>query len=69
MRLLLEVEDEKAPFLKELLSSLPYVTTNELSTEKAQLLFDLVLATQQVKQHKEGNLNVKSIDDLLSELK
>lgn len=68
MRVLLDIKDEKALHLLEVLKSLPYVKTTTLTEEKAQLLEDLKESVDTLNQVKKGKIKLKSARDLFNEL-
>lgn len=68
MKYLLEIQDNKAAFILEILQSFSYVKTKALSTEKAEILSDLSESFNNVKLHREGKKQLKSGEDLLNEL-
>jgi predicted DNA-binding protein len=68
MRVLLDIKDEKALHLLEVLKSLPYVKTTTLTEEKAQLLEDLKESVDTLNQVKKGEIKLKSARDLFNEL-
>lgn len=68
MKILLDIKDSKAFHLMEVLKSLPYVKTEELTDEKAQLMSEIKEAVVNLKLVKEGKLKARSAKDLLNEL-
>jgi hypothetical protein len=68
MKVLLEVKDNKADFLMELLNSFSFVKTNPLSTHKAQVLGELKEAVDNMNLVKEGKLKPKPARVLFEEL-
>ena len=72
MKLLLNIRDDKAGFLLELLHNFPFVTTEEVpdATERteAQILEDLREALEEVKLAKEGKIELQSARDFLNGL-
>jgi len=72
MRLLLNIRDDKAGFLLELLRNFPFVTTEEVhdATERteAQIIEDLREALEEVKLAKEGKIELQSARDFLNGL-
>ncbi|MBI2259172.1 MAG: hypothetical protein HYU67_09785 [Flavobacteriia bacterium] len=68
MRLLLDINDNKAIYLLEILKSLPFVKTKLISNEKAILIEDLKESINELNLIKEGKLKGISAKDLLDEL-
>jgi len=68
MKLLLDIKDEKADFIMELLKSFPYVKTKEISPAKARAIAGLKEAIDQVNLAKEGKIKLKSARQLVDEL-
>lgn len=67
MKVLLEIEDEKAPSLLEVLRGLPYVTTEEID-EKQQLVEEIKEAVKELNLIKAGKKEARPAEDLLNEL-
>jgi hypothetical protein len=68
MKVLLEIKDNKATHLLEVLKGLSYVKVKTISDEKALLMEDLKEAAEQVRLHKQGKIKLKTAQDLLNEL-
>jgi hypothetical protein len=68
MRVLLDIKDNKALHLLEVLRGLSYVKTTPLSDEKALLIEEIKEAVDNLKLVKQGKLKAKSARDLLNEL-
>lgn len=68
MKVLLDIKDDKAHHLLEVLKGLSYVKTKMISDEKALLMEELKEAFEQVRMHKQGKIKLKSAQDLLNEL-
>ncbi len=68
MKVLLDIKDDKAGFLLEILRSLSFVKTKSLSDEKALLLSELKEAVDEMKLVKAGKRKGRKIEDLLNEL-
>ena len=68
MKLLLDIKDSKALHLLEVLKSLPYVKTKQLTEEKATLMSEIKDAVENLKLVKEGKIKAKPIDDILNDL-
>lgn len=67
MKVLLEIKDDKAPYLMEVLRGLAYVKAKPLGNEKALFLEELKDAIDEVKLAKAGKKKLKSFDDFLNE--
>jgi hypothetical protein len=48
MKLVIDVKENKAEFVKELLNSLPYVKTKTISTTKARFLEELKESVREI---------------------
>ncbi len=68
MKVLLDIEDNKALHLLEVLKSLPYVKTKQLTEEKAQLMSEIRDAVDNLKLVHQGKLKARPAKDLLDEL-
>jgi len=68
MKVLLEIRENKAPFLMELLNSFSFVKAQPLTNEKALLLQEIKEAVDTVNSVKKGDASARSAKDLLSEL-
>jgi len=68
MKLTIEVEDDKAAFLMELLRNFSFVKMKETSSEKARILADLKAAVEEVKRERRGEIKFKTAEELLNEL-
>lgn len=68
MRVLLDIKDNKAMHLMEVLKALPYVKTKTISNEKAILIEEIKEASDNLKLAKKGKLKLKSARDLYNEL-
>lgn len=68
MKLLLEINGDKAIHLVEVLKSLPYVDIIPYKEEKAQLVDEINEAVANLKLVREGKLTAQSAEDLLNEL-
>jgi len=69
MKVLLDIRDNKAAFIMELLKNLSFVKTNVLTPSKAQFLKELKESVEEVKLAEEGRIKLKSADELLIELR
>ena len=68
MKVLLDIKDEKADFVLELLGNLKFVKAKPLTTRKAEVLEGLQEAVEQVNLDKQGKINLKPARQLLDEL-
>ena len=68
MKVLLEIPDNKATALMEVLRSISYVKAQPLTEEKAQLLSEIRQAVKELKLVRSGKLKAKPIEELLDEL-
>lgn len=68
MKVLLEVKDNKADFVLELIESLTFVKAEVISTSKARFLKDFKQAIDDVGLAKEGKIKLKTAEELLDEL-
>ncbi len=69
MKVLLEIEDDKAPALLEVLKGLKYVKTKKIKKSKKEAVLEgLKEAIEEVKLAKEGKIKLKSAKELLDEL-
>ena len=69
MKILLEVEDNKAPALLEVLNGLSFVKTQSLKNDRKKIVLKGVKeAVKEVKLAKERKIKLKTFDDFLDEL-
>ena len=68
MKLLLEIKDNKALHLFEVLKSLPYVKTTPISDEKALLMEEIKEAVDNLNKVRKGKLKARPAKELLNEL-
>ena len=68
MRVLLDIKDNKALHLMEVLKSLPYVKTKTISDEKALLMEEIKEAVDNLALVRKGKMKLKSARDLYNEL-
>lgn len=68
MRVLLDIKDNKAPFVMELLQSLSYVKAKPLTPYKAKVLEDVKDAAEEMKLVRAGKLKARNAEDLFDEL-
>ena len=68
MRVLLDIKDNQAMHLMEVLKSLPYVKAKTISNEKALLMEEIKEAVDNLKLVRQGKLKARPAKDLLNEL-
>ncbi|MEM8895543.1 MAG: hypothetical protein AAGC88_13260 [Bacteroidota bacterium] len=68
MKVLLDIKDNKALHLMEVLQSLPYVRMKQLTDEKALLLEEIREAAEEMKLIQEGKKHARNADDFLNGL-
>ncbi len=68
MKVLLDIKDDKADSLMDVLKSLPYVKAEQISLSKAQFLNALKQAVQEVTLAKKGKIKLQSAKDFLNEI-
>lgn len=68
MRVLLDIKDNKALHLLEVLKGLSYVKTKTISDEKAVLIEEIKEAVQELTLIRQGKLKGISAKDLLNDL-
>ena len=68
MKISLDIKDEKAAFVMELLHSLPFFKAKPLTDNKAEFLNDLRDAVEEVKLIKSGQMKGRPAKELLDEL-
>jgi hypothetical protein len=68
MKVLLDIKDNKADFVMELLHNLPFVKTETISPSKARFLKEFKQAVDEVNLAKQGKIKLKTAEQLLDEL-
>lgn len=69
MKILLDIKDNKAAFMMELLKNFSFVKAKALNdSKKEEFLSDLQEAVNEVKLARKGKIKLKSFDELLNEL-
>jgi len=68
MKVILEIKEEKAAFVMELLKSLDFVKAKPLTPRKSEIYTDLAEAVDEVNQIKAGKKKAKSLSQFLNEL-
>jgi hypothetical protein len=68
MKVKLDIKDNKAEFVLELLRNFSFVKTEPIPTKKVALVGDLKEAVKEVKLATEGKIRLQSAKDFLEEL-
>ena len=68
MKLILDIKDDKADHLLEVLKDLDYVKTTLISAEKSKFLEEMKEAIINLNMVKKGKLKAKPIQQLIDEL-
>lgn len=68
MNLLVEVKEEKAEFILELLNNFKFVKTKSLSNYKKEVLEDLSDAVEEMNLIKDGKKKSVTLDEFLNEI-
>lgn len=68
MKVLLDIKDDKALHLIEVLKGLSYVKTKTISDKKALLIEEIKEAVDNLNLVNQGKMNAKPARDLLNEL-
>jgi len=68
MKVLLDIKDNKADFVMELLQSLSFVKTETISPAKAHFLKEFKQSIEEVNLAKQGKIKLKTVDQLLDGL-
>ncbi|AXR66824.1 hypothetical protein [Leptospira mayottensis] len=68
MKVLLDIKDEKAQALLEILKGLSFVKTKPLTSPKAKFIEDVQEAVEEMKLVKTGKLKARPAQELLDEL-
>ncbi len=68
MKVLLDIKDNKAPFVMEVLKNFPFVKTKSLSPAKALLIEELKAATEEMNKIKAGKKKARNAEDFLNAL-
>lgn len=68
MKVLLEIPDEKAPSILEVLRSIKNVKAKQLTDSKALLMEDLKEAVEEMKLIRAGKKKARNAEDFLNEL-
>jgi hypothetical protein len=68
MKVLLDIPDNKANSIMEVLNSIPYIKTKALTDEKATLVGEIREAVIEMKLIKAGKRKARNAEDFLNEL-
>jgi hypothetical protein len=68
MKVLLDIKDNKALHLLEVLKGLPYVKTKQLTDAKAELMSEIREAVEEMKLIRSGEKEARDAEDFLNEL-
>jgi len=66
--MLLDVKDNKAEFVKELLNSLSFVKAKTITPQKALLIEEMKEAVEEMKQIRAGKKKARNAEEFLNEL-
>ena len=68
MQAIVEIKENKAAFVMELLNSFSFVKVKPLTNEKALLLSEIKEAVQELNLIKQGKATARPAEDLIDEL-
>ena len=68
MQAIVEIKENKAAFIMELLNSFSFVKVKPLTNEKALLLSEIREAVQELNLIKQGKATARPAEDLIDEL-
>jgi len=68
MKVILDIKDNKASFVMELLSNLSFVKARPLSEDDVILIEEIKQAVEELKLVREGKLKARPARDLINEL-
>jgi len=68
MKVLLDVRDNKAPFVMKMLENYSFIKAKAITPQKAEILEELKEAIENVNLVKQGKMKARSAKDLLNEL-
>ncbi len=68
MKLLLDIKDDKAAFIMELLRNFKFVKAEPLTPYKAEVLEGLTAAVEEVNQIKAGKKKAQPLSEFLNDL-
>ena len=68
MKVILDIKDNKAAFVMELLNNLSFVKAKPLSNENAILIDEIKEAVEELKIVRQGKIKARPARDLINEL-
>lgn len=68
MKLIIEINDSKAPFILELLKNFSFVKTKQITPYKSNVLLGIKESVEEMKLIKAGKLKARNAEDLFNEL-
>lgn len=68
MKVLLDIPDNKASSLMEVLKSISYIKTKQLTDSKAELMKEIREAVEEMKLIRAGKKKARNAEDFLNEL-
>ena len=68
MKIILEIPDNKASSLLEVLKSISYIKVKPLSDQKALLMEEIRESVEEIKMIKSGSKKARNAEDFLNEL-
>ena len=68
MKVLLDIKDNKASFVMEVLRNFPFVKTNTITPAKALLIEELQEAVEELNKIKAGKKKARNAEDFLNDL-
>ena len=68
MKVLLDIKDQKANFVLELLRNLSFVKAKRLSDSKGQLMEEITEAVEELRLIRSGKKKARNADDFIREL-
>lgn len=68
MKVLLDIPDNKASSLMEVLKSISYIKTKKLTDSKAELMIEIREAVKEMKLIRAGKKKARNAEDFLNEL-
>ena len=68
MKVLIDVKENKADFILELLRSFSFVKTETVGVSKAQFIKEFKASVKEVKLAEQGKIKLKTAEQLLDEL-
>lgn len=68
MKVILDIQDNKASQLLKALKTLPYVKMQQITNEKAELITEIIEAVEELKLVLTGKKEARNAEDFLNEL-